>query len=225
MSSARSSTETSSQSSSSAGGWPVWLLAVLVTFGFPTVFSGGTCHWHIDDCDDDDFDDDDCDWDDDDDNTANTGSRAGVELTQDTNDPYRLVKFERVASHVPGSHPVAWLRHIEGITLFHDEGPVSYQEADFEMFTGLLIQVNKDLLGLPPGAGLLTFDGVDFEKEALQADDHSRDAGFRVRWRQEAQQRDGSWQLVPDSEVVFYFDAVGNLVTIRNHTWIQLPQR
>jgi len=194
-------------------------LAGLVTFGFPTLFSGGTCTWEADDCDDDDIDDD-CDWDDDD----NDGP-SQAKLTPDVDDPYRLVKFERVASEVPGSHPVAWLRHIEGINLFHADGPASYQEADFEMFTGLLIQVNKNLLGLPPGAGLLTFDGVEFDKAVPPEDSPVHEAGQRVRWRQEAQQPDGSWQLVPDSEVVFYFDAVGNLVAVKNHTWVQFGQR
>ncbi len=85
--------------------------------------------------------------------------------------------------------------------------------------------MNKDLLGLPTGAGLLTFDGVEFDKVAHQEDSPAQEAGQRVRWRQEAQQPDGSWRLVPDSEVVFYFDAVGNLVTIRNHTWVQVGQR
>ncbi|MHC4079429.1 MAG: hypothetical protein ACYST0_13420, partial [Planctomycetota bacterium] len=197
---------------------PVWLLAVVVTFGFPTVFAGGTCHWtSSDDCDDDDFDDDDwddCDWDDDD------NDRPGAALNQEeTRDPYRLVEFEQVTSHEPGAHPVAWLRHIQGISLFYPEGPVSYEEADFEMFTSLLIVVNKDLLGLPPGAGVLTFDGVEFREG------HTGASGFEVRWRQETQQPDGSWQPVPDAALVFYFDAVGNLVTIRNHTSLQPGQR
>ncbi len=216
-----SSKSSSPKASSAARGWPAWLLAVVVTLGFPTLFSGGTCVWHSGHCDDDDFDDDDdCDWDDDD----NDGP-SQAELKQDVDDPYRLVKFERVASHDPRLHPVAWLRHIEGINLFYPEGPASYQEADFEMFTGLLIQVNRDLLGLPPGAGLLTFDGVEFEEEATDEDSAAQKAGLRVRWRQEALQPNGSWQLLPDSEVVFYFDAVGNLVTVRNHTWLQPGQR
>lgn len=219
MSPARSSVSSSPTSPPSSRGWPVWLLAVCVTFGFPSIFSGGTCRWTVGDCDDDDFDDDDCDWDDD-----NDGNTAQGKLDQDRPDPYRLVKFERVASHVPGSHPVSWLRHIQGINLFHAEGPTSYQEADFEMFTGLLLQVNQDLLGLPRSAGLLTFDGVEFEEDASTGGS-SRQAGIRVRWRQETQQADGTWKLVPGSEVVFYFDAVGNLVTVRNHTWVEPPQR
>jgi hypothetical protein len=214
MSPASSPSSSTSGASSSTRGWPVWLLAVLVTFGFPTVFSGGTCTWHSGDCDDDDFDDD-CDYD------SDSPSQAAL---QDTQDPYRLVKFERVASHVPRSHPVAWLRHIQGINLFHDEGPGCYQEEDFEMFTGLVLQANKELLALPDGAGLLTFDGVEFDEEAV-AEGGSQRSGLQVRWRQETQQADGSWQLVPDSEVVFYFDAVGNLLTIRNHTWVRHPQR
>ncbi len=215
---ARSSVSQPETSRGSSRNWPVWLLAVCVTFGLPSIFSSGTCHWHVGGCDDDDFDDDHCDDDD------NADSTAQKQLKQDPRDPYRLVEYERVASHVPGSHPVSWLRHIRGINLFHAEGPASYQQADFEMFTGLLIQTNKDLLGLPRSAGLLTFDGAEFEEET-SPDGLSAQAGLRVRWRQEAQQPDGTWKLVPGSEVVFYFDAVGNLVTVRNHTWVELPQR
>lgn len=222
MSPATASKSSSPHASSAGRGWAAWLLAALVTFGFPTLFSGGTCTWNSDDCDDNDFDDDDfddCDWDDDND------SPSGAVLKPDVDDPYRLVKFERVESQVPGAHPVAWLRQIEGINLFHPDGPVSYQEADFEMFTGLVLQANKDFLSLPAWAGLLTFDGVEFERVAPSAHSPAAQAGQRVRWRQEAQQPDGSWQLVPDSEVVFYFDAVGNLVAVKNHTFVQVGQR
>ena len=219
-----SSEPKTANSPSVARRWPVWLLAVLVTLGFPTLFSGGYCTYHSDDCDDwdddDDFDDDDCDWDDDD-----RGDGSGTRLRRGANDPYRLVKFEQVSSHTPGAHPVAWLRHIEGISLFHPGSPASYEEADFEMFTGLLILVNKSLLGLPPSAGLLTFVGVDFQESDTEEGESWQDGGMQVRWRQETLQPDGTWQPVPDTALVFYFDAVGNLVTVQNRTWLRPAQR
>ncbi len=196
--------------------WPVWLLAVLVTFGFPTLFSGGYCTYSSHHCDDDDFHHH-C-------HGHHHHDGTGARLGRDANDPYRLVKFEQVSSHTPGAHPVAWLRHIQGISLFHPGSPASYEEADFEMFTGLLILVNKSLLGLPPSAGLLTFVGVDFQESDTEGESW-QDGGMQVRWRQETVRPDGSWQPVPDTALVFYFDAVGNLVTVQNRTWLRPAQR
>ncbi len=197
--------------------WPVWLLAVLVTFGFPTLFCGGYCTYHSHHCNGDDFHHH-C-------HGHHHHDGAGARLRGDPNDPYQLVKFEQTASHAPGAHPVAWLRHIQGISLFHPGSPASYEEADFEMFTGLLILVNKSLLGLPPSAGLLTFVGVDFQESDTEEGESWQDGGMQVRWRQETLQPDDSWQPVPDTALVFYFDAVGNLVTVQNRTWLKPAHR
>ena len=191
------------------GSWPAWLLASLLLFTVPTLFSGG-CYWH--DCDDDDahHDDDDHGYCDDDDDHGHAVTLAPPAAKQD---PYRLIGFEVRGSDVANAHPIAALVGIEGVNLFHSEGPESYERADFEMFTSLVILVNKQLIGLPESAGILAFEDVRFHDE-----------GIDVRYRQEVQQGDGSYAPVTDSELLFRFDLLGNLFEIRNRTWLEPPR-
>lgn len=125
---------------------------------------------------------------------------------------YAIDQFQFVPSGDPRRHPVAWLYEIEGVNPFHFGTTAAYAGIDFEWFTGMLIAVNDELIGLPASAGRLTFADVVFT-----------DDGFQVHWIQETSQPDGTWRPVPAAALVFYFDPIGNLVTVQNGTWLRPP--
>jgi len=182
-------------------------VAVLMMFGIPSVFSTGSCYHHG--CDDDDHHYDDhhhgCDDD------YGTHHHAVDGRLPNSAGTYAIDRFQLIPSDDARRHPVAWLYQIEGVNPFHIETTSSDSELDFEWFTAMVILVNEELVGLPPSAGRLAFAEVEFTD------------GFEVRWIQETSQPDGTWQPVPQADLVFYFDPIGNLVTVQNRTWLRPP--
>lgn len=181
------------------------MLAVVVMFGILSVFSTGSCYHHDSHHCDDHHDDADHHCDDDHWNWH-------FAMLPGTGGKYAIDQFQLVPSYDPKRHPVAWLYEIEGVNPFHFETMASHTGIDFERFTGMLIAVNDELIGLPASAGRLTFADVEFTED-----------GFQVRWIQETWQPEGSWRRVPAAELVFAFDPIGNLVTVQNGTWLRPP--
>ena len=193
-----------------SGPWPGWLLALTITLGLPTAFSATSCLHHY--CDDDDFgDNDDCHQDDDDfhDDDDFFSARIGGGGEH----PYALEDYELVQSTGPNQHPVAALLRVRGVNLFHPEGPAGSGDKSYEELTGILIDTNRELVGLPHDAGRLAFDAVLFEAD-----------GFRVQFDQETKRLDGSWRVVEGAQLVFEFGTAGDLLEVHNSTWLEPPR-
>ena len=160
----------------------------------------GHCHYSSFDDDDDRFDDDDSFIDDDD--SATRRRRLGARVNASRLESYQAIMREGALD----LHPIARLEGIDGIWLFAGKGPASNspnnaQDAVFELFTQLVYEDNRELIGLELG---------------------------ELRW--EGLRRDGDWTIARQAQwqnersigwIDFYFDGAGRLRQIDNKTRIR----
>ena len=163
------------------------------------VLGGGTCTYSDDD-DCDDFDDDDAFCDDDDDWLS---SASEDESAAD----FRLREFILEPAVDPLAHPTRALREIQRMSLFTHFGPGEHGTEAFYQFTVRILEANADLLALPPEAGVLRFERVEYLMNHIQ-----------VVYQQDVSSATGEWSALEGAQMRFVLNNLGQLVEISNST-------
>jgi hypothetical protein len=107
-----------------------------------------------------------------------------------------------------GRHPVARLRDIQGLSVFHLGPRGAVGAAEFSTFSAHVLAANPELLGLPPTADPLVPRRVSFQDEIIA-----------VVYEQVT--ADGAPAHLGDSDdgqMIFVFDLLGRLLQIENRT-------
>jgi len=118
-----------------------------------------------------------------------------------------LESYRQVPANVPGRHPIAALRQIEGVSVAAlGIEPGRQDDDDLRALADLVLDVNAGLIGVPPGAGTLMFDQVI-----------ASERGRTVRYLQLAPPSDGG-TAIPGAGISLDFDDAGALSEIVNYT-------